>query len=54
MPSKQDSIAGRRPHCPKCDMRMIAPTLESNKFECFRCGYIGSANPQGHAPLKAA
>jgi tRNA(Ile2) C34 agmatinyltransferase TiaS len=31
----------QRPHCPECDMRMMATQPGAETFKCLRCGYLG-------------
>jgi tRNA(Ile2) C34 agmatinyltransferase TiaS len=46
---KRERLLGlQRPHCPDCNMRMIATGRDVDKsrdrtFECLRCGYAGPA-----------
>jgi predicted RNA-binding Zn-ribbon protein involved in translation (DUF1610 family) len=32
-----------RPHCPRCEMRMIAVREPAPKYECLRCGHAEAA-----------
>jgi tRNA(Ile2) C34 agmatinyltransferase TiaS len=43
---KESVVEARRPHCPNCEMRMIAAAPNTEIFECLRCGYRGPAIPK--------
>jgi transcription initiation factor TFIIIB Brf1 subunit/transcription initiation factor TFIIB len=44
-PAKRDYFLDlQRPHCPQCDMRMIATDPAQTTYECLRCGCVQKAS----------